>query len=241
MSFENYNPELALHCEASCDASCEAIRGEFSAYLDGAVSGVEMARIAGHLEDCAGCSSEFAAWRSVQSALSNLGPAKVPVRLQARLRAAVAAERERGTHLPLSQRFAFEWRNWLGSAALRVAGGCAAAVVLLGSAAVFLAGPLSVQANDDNMAHLSNPHYMYSQVPPRPLPNNRVVPVLVEAQVDTRGRVYDYSIVAGPSDPDVKLRVEENLLASVFKPATAFGIPVRGRVIVTYSGVSVRG
>jgi hypothetical protein len=53
--------------------------------------------------------------------------------------------------------------------------------------------------------------------------------------------VYDYQIVEGPQDPEIKLKVEENLLASVFKPATAFGVPVRGQVVVTYAGVVVRG
>jgi hypothetical protein len=53
--------------------------------------------------------------------------------------------------------------------------------------------------------------------------------------------VYDYSILEGPADAAVKLRVEDNLMTSVFKPATVFGVPVRGHVVVTYTGVSVRG
>jgi len=39
----------------------------------------------------------------------------------------------------------------------------------------------------------------------------------------------------------VRLRVEENLLSSVFTPATLFGAPVRGHVVMTYMGVSVHG
>jgi hypothetical protein len=59
--------------------------------------------------------------------------------------------------------------------------------------------------------------------------------------VDTRGRVYDYTIVDGPRDQAVRLEVEQNLLSSVFTPATVFGVPVDGHVMVTYTGVSVRG
>ena len=59
--------------------------------------------------------------------------------------------------------------------------------------------------------------------------------------MDSAGRVYDYSILAGPQDPETRIRVEDNLLSSVFRPATAFGVPVRGHVVLTYSGVSVRG
>ena len=64
---------------------------------------------------------------------------------------------------------------------------------------------------------------------------------LIDAKVDTRGRVYDYTILDGPSDPTVRLQVEQNLLTSVFTPATVFGVPVDGHVMVTYTGVSVRG
>jgi len=64
---------------------------------------------------------------------------------------------------------------------------------------------------------------------------------MVEAKVDTNGRVYDYSILAGQLDQAARLQVEQNLLSSVFKPATLFGTPVRGQVVLTYTGVSVRG
>ena len=225
----------------SMPPSCESVRTEFSAYLDGAVSGVEMAAIANHLAECSPCDREFAAWRSVQTALGELGGAKAPVRLQAQLRSALEIERERGTNLSFSRQVTRIWHTWLGEATARVAGGVAAAVVILGSAGQFLASNTPVMANDDNMAHLVGPRYLYSQVPPRPLQTGHDVPVLVQAKVDERGRVYDYAIIAGPADTKVRLRVEENLLASVFKPATAFGVPVSGEVIMTYSGVSVRG
>jgi hypothetical protein len=85
------------------------------------------------------------------------------------------------------------------------------------------------------------PHYLYSQVPPIEVQAGRDVPVLIDAKVDTSGRVYDYIIIDGPSDPAVRLQVEQNLLNSVFKPATVFGVPVHGHVMLTYAGVSVRG
>jgi len=223
------------------DASCEAVRAEFSAYLDGAVSGVAMAAIASHLEGCSECAEEFATWRAVQQTLGQLGPATPPPQLQAQLRAALAVERERGTYLPPVERLGVAWKTWLAPAALRFSGGLAVARVILGGLGWMFAAPLAVQANDDNLAHLVGPHYLYSQVPPQSIPMDRDVPIMVEAQVDTAGRVYDYQIIAGPNTPDVRVRVEANLLSSVFKPATAFGTPVRGRVVMTYMGVSVRG
>ena len=67
------------------------------------------------------------------------------------------------------------------------------------------------------------------------------IPIVVEALVDSQGRVYDYRILEGPQDAEVRVRVENNLLGSIFKPATVFGVPVPGHVVMTYTGVSVRG
>jgi hypothetical protein len=53
--------------------------------------------------------------------------------------------------------------------------------------------------------------------------------------------VYGYTILEGPKDAEVNVRIESNLLSSVFRPATVFGVPVRGHVVMTYTGVSVKG
>jgi hypothetical protein len=200
-----------------------------------------MAAIASHLDSCSPCSEEFASQRAVQQSLSDLGPAPAPARLQAQLLQAVAAERARGSNLSAPRRFADAWQGWLAPLALRFSGAIAATVILLAGLGWMFGAPLAVQANDDNLAHLVAPHYMYSQVPPMPIATDRDIPILVEAKVDTSGRVYDYAILNGPKDPAVQIRVQQNLLASVFRPATAFGIPVRGNVVITYMGVSVHG
>jgi hypothetical protein len=226
--------------------TCSTVRAEFSAYLDGAVSGVQMAAIASHMEDCSGCAQEFAVWRTVQRSLSDLGPAPPPARLQARLREALSVERERGAHLSFGRRAWLLWESTLAPLAFRLSGGLAAALVLVGGLTWMFAAPLAaVQASDDRMSHLVAPRYLYSQVPPQPINTHRDepsdVPIVVEAMVDSKGRVYDYTILAGPKDPSIRVRVEDNLLSSVFQPATVFGVPVRGHVVMTYSGVSVQG
>jgi hypothetical protein len=220
---------------------CEDVRDQFSAYLDGAVSGIEMAAISEHLEECGACAADFGVWREVQRTLGELGPAKAPERLQTRLRAAVAVERERDMHLPFHRRLMSQWKTSFAPVALRLSGALAAAIMLAGGLGWMFGAPIVVQANDDAMAHLVAPRYLYSQVPPEPVETVRDMPVVVEAMVDRQGRVYDYSILAGPDDGKVRLRVENNLLASVFKPATVFGVPVSGHVVMTYTGVSVRG
>ncbi len=227
--------------EAAPRNECAAVQSEFSDYLDGAVSGVEMAAISGHLRDCDDCAKDFDVWRQVQRSLGELGPKAPPARFQVRLRAAIAAERERGAHLPLVQRAALAWKTSLAPLALRLSGGFVATVLLAGALCWVFGAPIAVLANDDGLANLVAPRYMYSQVPPEPIRTQRDVPIVVDAMVDSSGRVYRYTILQGPKDDDVKVRVESNLLSSVFTPATVFGVPVRGHVVMTYTGISVRG
>ncbi len=236
MSFEGNN-------RGQQPLSCETTREEFGAYLDSAMSGVEMQAVAAHLETCVPCGREFEELRLLQQCLGELGTAPIPERLQQQLCETLAVERERGTHLAWRGRAMLAWKTWLAPLALRVSGGLLAALVLTAGLGWIFAAPMfsSVQANDENMAHLVSPRYLYSQVPAQPIETRHDVPVVVEALVDTQGRVYDYQIVAGPQDAAVQMKVQQNLLASVFTPATAFGVPVRGQVVVTYAGVVVRG
>ncbi len=242
MKWPTQNSQRSLSRAAEVPvAECSAVRSGFSAYLDGAVSGIEMAAISRHLKDCDDCAKDFNVWRQVQRSLGDLGPQAPPARLQARLRAAIAAERERGAHLPFFQRMLLIWRSSIAPLALRLSGGLAMSVVLAGGLFWMFGAPMAVLANDDAMAHLVAPHYLYSQVPPEPISTKRDVPIVVDAMVDSSGRVYSYTILEGSTDSAVIVRVENNLLSSVFAPATVFGVPVRGHVVITYTGVSVRG
>lgn len=221
---------------------CAEAQSNFSDYLDGALDGRTMGSLAAHLENCTPCSTEFAAWRSVQSALGELGPSQPPAALQAQLRDVLASERRSGTYLsPYKQLKGFV-RNTFAPLCLRLSAGFGAALVLLGTTVWFVGSAAPVQANDDRLADLHPPRFLYSGVPFEPIATSpRFVAVMVEAKVDARGRVYDYTLVEGPDDPQTRARIETNLLASIFEPATVFGEPVAGHAMITYTAISVRG
>jgi anti-sigma factor RsiW len=221
--------------------SCINIRSSFSAYLDGAITGREMARIAAHLDTCGDCATEFHGWQQMQRALADLGPAQLPAELHSTLRHALAAERQRETHLTPARRISLAWQRWLAPMALRATAGLAATALIVGGLSYLFGPSIAVQANDERLAHLAAPHYLYSQVPPQPLETRHDVPIVIDAHVDARGRVYDYTIVEGPADAAARTVIVDNLLASVFRPATVFGVPVPGHILMTYSGVSVHG
>ena len=222
--------------------ACEQTRAGFSAYLDGALDGHSMAQLAAHLRECTDCDFEFEAWRHLQSALGELGPAQPPAELQARLRDALASEIVTGRYRSPLQRFLAFSKQTLAPAGLRLGAGLAATVVILGSAAGFLGTALPVQANDERLAHLNAPEFLYSQTTPQAITaSGAFVAVMVDAKVDAQGKVYDFDVIEGPRDAQTRLRIENNLLGSVFKPATVFGVPVPGHAMMTYTAVSAIG
>ena len=232
--------------------SCAAIRADFSAYLDGALSGREMQAIVRHIEGfddgrgdraagCEACARELAAWRLTQDAIATVGPAKVPADLALRLRIAISHEQARRSER-LLDRFRPAWDNAVRPMLVQVSAGFAGTVLLVGSIVMMLgmvAAPQAVLANDEPLGAVTAPHYLYSTVAPSAI----VTPedIVVEASVDRIGRVYDFTIVAGPRDEAVRTQVANQLLRSVFEPASAFGVPIRGRAIVTFSVISVHG
>jgi hypothetical protein len=66
-------------------------------------------------------------------------------------------------------------------------------------------------------------------------------PVVIEAFVDSNGRLQDYRIIAGEDTEEVRKQLDRSLLFTSFQPAKAFGAPTSGRVIISFSNVSVKG
>ena len=229
--------------------NCDQIRARLSDYLDGAVSGHEMQEIARHIDgtedapNCGVCAGELAAWRTTQNALTAVGPMKAPLDLALKLRLAISHEKAR-RESRLLDRLSLVWDNGLRPALMQVSSGLAASVLLLGSILALMnvvgAAP-AVEADDEPLGALTSPHFRYSSIGPESVVTPHDSPIVVEVSIDTSGRVYDYNIVAGPRDDATRKQVVNQLLNSVFQPASAFGVPIRGRLVVTYSGIMVRG
>ena len=222
---------------------CNAVRNSFSAYLDGDVSGRQMQSIAAHLDACDPCANEFSSLRSLQRSLAALRPARAPEDLGMRLRLAISHEAAR-RRSRLRDRLSLHWDNALRPMLVQVSGGLAGTIVLVGGIMLLLgmvATPEPVMANDEPLGALTSPHYLYTATNPGAIVAPHDATIVVEALINAQGRVYDYHIVSGPSDPSVQSQLANQLLLSVFQPSQVFGSPVRGRVVLTFSGISVRG
>jgi hypothetical protein len=202
-----------------------------------------MQTIASHLETCASCSAEFDALRDMQRSLADLGPIKPPADLGMKLRIAISHERVRRTSSWFDG-FSLKWRNAIQPILLQASAGFAGTIVLIGGVLLLLgmvAAPDTVMADDEPLGALTSPHFLYSASVPRPVIDSHDSTVVVQAFVNSQGRVYDFKIVSGPEDPALRTQIANELLLSVFEPARIFGTPIRGQAVITFSGISVNG
>jgi hypothetical protein len=126
---------------------------------------------------------------------------------------------------------------------LRAAAGFVSAIFLVGTAAMLVApfaSPQLVEASDVPIEVSSAPRLLYSSFETGNIGdvNN---PVVLQVFVDSHGRVYDYRVLSGAVDSQMRDSIENLLLFSVFSPARSFDQPVRGTALMSFSGVSVKG
>ena len=225
--------------------ACGKVRNQFSEYLDGALTGRAMQRVASHLDSCHACADDFAAWRRTQQMIASLGPAKAPADLALRLRVALSQEKARTPRQNLA-RWQMRWQNTVAPFLLQASAGLASAIVLIGTVILLVgafAAPETLAARRDTpLGDATPPRFLYTSSNGDTAPlGDRDNPIVVEAYVDGAGRVYDYQIVTGPHDSETRSEIESLLLFSVFVPAKIFGQPVRGLAVLSFSGVSVQG
>ena len=225
-------------------SGCETMEAKFTEYLDGRLSGRKMQEMVAHLDGCPECGCEWDALRRTQASVAMLGPVPEPPDLLLRIRVALSQERARSRRSRW-QALNLAWKNTIGPFLLQASAGFASAVLLLGTVIVLVsmfAQPQPVQASkDEPLGMATAPRLLYLSSGAGNTINDAGVPVIVEAYVNDEGQVYDYRIVAGPSDPATRAQVENLLLMSRFEPARFFGQPVNGLAVLSFSGVSVRG
>jgi len=225
-------------------SSCSTVRSRFSDYLDGNLSGVAMQSVARHLAGCDGCSTEFGEWREMQQSLSSLGPVRPPADLALRIRVALSQEVAK-TPRNLLANWKVRWENSVAPFLLQASAGLASSLVLVGTLTFLIcafAAPEPAAARDEPLGMATAPRWLYSTVEANAgTVSGKGAPVTVEVYVDQDGRVYDYDIVSGPSDPETRALLETLLLSSKFQPAQWFGQPVRGVALLSFAGVSVQG
>ena len=141
-------------------SSCKSTRAQFSAYLDGRLTGKAMQSVAGHIGQCRACQAEFELWRAAQQALTDLEPVRPPADLALRIRVALSQEHARTPQNVLAT-WKVRWQNTVAPFLLHASAGLASAIVLVGAMAFLIgafAAPEPAQARDESLA--TGPHFL---------------------------------------------------------------------------------
>jgi hypothetical protein len=223
--------------------TCAQARLLFSPYLDGAVSGRQMRDLSLHLESCAGCQRRYLSLRRTQQLLAAVGRRKAPADLALKLRVAISQEVAQSRRRYMDG-VLLRLQNALDVFMVPATAGLAATVVIFLVLMGFLA-PLQASNADVPLMLYTAPRLQQSAFGTA-LDSINDDSLVIEAYVDSNGRVQDYRILSD-SDADKELlsQVKKNMLIfttfTTFRPATSMGRPTTGRAVLSFSRVSVKG
>ena len=221
--------------------TCTQARSTFSVYLDGALTGHEMQAVAGHLAKCPGCEAEYRMLAHTQQLVRSLGPAKAPPELALRLRVALSQEASRSFSRRM-EAFRLQVKQGMNALMVSATAGLASAVIFLGLLIGLYAAPAQVAAGNDVPTLLYTPPQLDKSLFGINLNALNTEALVVETYVDSEGRVQGYRILSGQEkNENLRRQLDQMMIFTTFRPATSFGRPASGRVVLSFSRVQVRG
>jgi hypothetical protein len=218
----------------SKEMNCTESRIELSGHLDQALSREQGIRLSRHLLDCPDCQGHAEQLQALRRLVRQTRVAPPPdLELKVRLHISRASQPAMG----LFSRLSVHVSNFLRPVAIPAVSGLLTAMLIFGGFIYQFASPLDI-TNDVPLA---------LQTPPR----LRVLPpinfitspegVLVQTEVDYQGRITNFQVLDGGGD-EKQLRELRNLLVlTQFEPATRFGVPTSGKLIINLMGMNVKG
>lgn len=217
--------------------NCTKATSQLSLHLDGALEVRERRAMDDHLSSCAQCQSELSRLKQTKNMLAVVGRKAAPTDLALKLRVAISREASAIRVSPF-ERLRFRLETALNAFMVPATAGLLSAIVFFGLLIGFFAVP---SLNNDVPTMLYRPPEL--AMAPFGLSNSISSDSLVlEAYVDANGRVQDYRVLSSPGDTEaVDQQVKNMLIFAIFRPATSFGKPTSGRVVLSFSHVNVKG
>jgi hypothetical protein len=218
---------------------CVEAQSMFSPYLDGAVAGTEMRALTQHLDTCSNCQRRYVSLRQTQQLLAKVGRRKAPEDLDLKLRLAISREAAQSRR-PYFHDLGIRIENAIQGFMVPATAGLLTTVVIFG----FLMGvvALPLQADKDVPLMLNTAPQLQQSAFGTALESISDDSLVIEAYVDSRGRVQDYRVLSNPQEQkDLPSQVKNMLIFTTFRPATSMGQPTPGRAVLSFSKISVKG
>ena len=227
--------------------SCRVTKAQLPAYLAGELPDGEAKAVKAHVFLCGNCERQVAQLRQSQTRLAaslrSLPVVPVPKDLSSRLRIAASYQRERNQG---RLDFSSDTRRWWMRArlfahdlmrplAVPAAGGLLSSVVCFSMLANTLSFPQQV-AMDDIPVGFST-QVQVDQLSPFGYTGHDVV---VELTIDKEGKVANYAAHGFVTRDDMR-QLGKLILFTSFAPATVFGQPTSGKILLRSHRINVRG
>jgi len=214
--------------------SCSEIRANFSDYIDGVCPAETNHSIRYHLAHCVPCAAELERYEALHSELRRLSRQQVTPQLALRLRVKVSQE----LHRNFFQRLMVRLDNIFKPLLLPSVTGALVSVVCIGLM-LSSAAPRASDGPDVPLDLVTPPRVQL--LAPVNLDDTGGQPIVLVTHVNAEGRATSYTILSGKATPSLIQRLDQMMYYSLFLPATSFGQPTSGDVVLSFRRITVRG
>lgn len=213
--------------------SCGEIRDHYSDYIDGECAPEAIRSIRFHIRYCAACRRELDRAEDLQGVLRSLPRQSVPEATDLRLKVRISQELNQTFWARLQVRLDNQFRSLL----LPASGGLAAAVFCF----CLIMGSLVAPSSNlpDVPVSFVTPASVVDLAPLNFAPGDK--PVIVVTYIGAEGEVTSYRVLSGQHSPELMRDLDRLIYFSRYRPATSFGRPTDGRVVLSFSQVTIRG
>jgi hypothetical protein len=213
--------------------NCSEIRSHFSDYLDGQCSREVLRSIRFHLANCSSCGEELELRRTLKADLGALRSYDVPPPAALRLRVTMSQY----LHRNFLGRLKVKLENAIKPLMLPASAGVLTAIICLG---LILGSPVMPVANTpDEPLETSTPPRIRALAPMNFTTDDQGLVLMTH--VDSVGRVTYYQVLSGQDSPALMHRLDRMMYSSYFRPATMFGKPTDGQLVLSLRRITVRG
>jgi len=227
--------------------TCRIVRQQLPRFLEGDLPEQDLRSLTRHLSSCAACARQCAErGRSnvrLVTSLRELPAISVPRELAIRLRLAASYEaarnQGRGDFSSATRRWwtraRLTMRDLMRPLALPAAGGLLSSMACFTMLASTLSFPQQVAINDIPLGFTTQVEV--DQLSPFGYTGRDVV---IELTIDKNGQVANYAAHGSVTRNDMK-ELGNLILFTSFAPATAFGQPTSGKILLRSHRINVRG
>lgn len=212
--------------------TCHWARQKLTAYIDQQLRADEFAVLRRHLLSCEDCHQGYEYQARLSSPLRELPRMAPPADLATSIRVRLSPQ----TRMSFWERWQVHLGNLMRPVALPAAGGLLTALILFGVLIPAVSFTRAAGADND-VPTVFGTEPRIKMASPFPMDQD----LLVEAWVDEQGKISSFEVLnpaSSVTETELRNQLSNVLLTMFFEPATAFGQPISGRMLLSFSRMS---